>query len=269
MLRNYSFLFIVLFSFHAFSQDKELNNHVYNGNELASKKVFDEAEMSYRKALSTTPGNSKALYNLGNTHYNEKDFDEATQRYFQTQKISDDKFQKHKAFHNMGNIFMQQKEYAKAVEAYKNGLRNNSADDQTRYNYALAKELLENEKQSQKDKDNQKDKKEKEDQKQDNKENKDEKEDGDSENQEKDKKDDDKSKKDGDEDKKKNKKKNQKPKKNQEDDLKKDSPKQKGGLSNQQMKSLLEAMNNQEKKVQDKVNAKKIKGVPIRGKKDW
>ncbi len=35
------------------------------------------------------------------------------------------------------------------------------------------------------------------------------------------------------------------------------------------MKNLLEAMNNQEKKVQDKVNAKKIKGSPIRGKKDW
>ena len=59
------------------------------------------------------------------------------------------------------------------------------------------------------------------------------------------------------------------PKKNQDSDSKKDSPKPKGGLSNQQMKNLLEAMNNQEKKVQDKVNAKKIKGLPIRGKKDW
>ena len=36
-----------------------------------------------------------------------------------------------------------------------------------------------------------------------------------------------------------------------------------------QVQSLLEAMNNQEKKVQDKVNAKKVKGVPVRGKKDW
>mgnify|MGYP001375472920 CR=1 FL=1 len=43
----------------------------------------------------------------------------------------------------------------------------------------------------------------------------------------------------------------------------------KGQLSPQQVQSLLEAMNNQEKKVQDKVNAKKVKGVPVRGKKDW
>ena len=46
------------------------------------------------------------------------------------------------------------------------------------------------------------------------------------------------------------------------------SPKE-GQLSPQQVQSLLEAMNNQEKKVQDKVNAKKVKGVPVRGKKDW
>ena len=53
-------------------------------------------------------------------------------------------------------------------------------------------------------------------------------------------------------------KKNQKPQK----------PKQ-TELSPEQVKSLLEAMNNQEKEVQDKVNAEKIKGTPIRGRKDW
>ena len=45
-------------------------------------------------------------------------------------------------------------------------------------------------------------------------------------------------------------------------------PKQ-GQLSPEQVKSLLEAMNNQEKKVQDKVNAEKVQGTPLRGQKDW
>ena len=149
MFRNYSCLFIILFSIKLISQERDSNNYTFNGNKFAEKEVFDEAEMSYRKAISSKPDNSKALYNLGNTHYKGKDFDEAAQRYFQTQKEADNKFQKHKAFHNMGNVFMQQKEYAKAIEAYKNALRNDSADDQTRYNYALAKELLEKEKQKQ------------------------------------------------------------------------------------------------------------------------
>jgi signal recognition particle receptor subunit beta len=42
-----------------------------------------------------------------------------------------------------------------------------------------------------------------------------------------------------------------------------------GQLSPEQVKSLLEAMNNQEKKVQDKINAKKVKGKPVKTKKDW
>ena len=42
-----------------------------------------------------------------------------------------------------------------------------------------------------------------------------------------------------------------------------------GQLSPQQVKNLLESMNNQEKKVQDKINAKKQKGVKIKSEKDW
>ena len=41
---------------------------------------------------------------------------------------------------------MKKKDYAQAVEAYKNALRSNSEDDETRYNYALAKEFLEGDK---------------------------------------------------------------------------------------------------------------------------
>jgi hypothetical protein len=40
-------------------------------------------------------------------------------------------------------------------------------------------------------------------------------------------------------------------------------------LSPQQVQSLLEAMNNQEKKLQEKMNAKKQKGVPVKNEKDW
>jgi hypothetical protein len=42
-----------------------------------------------------------------------------------------------------------------------------------------------------------------------------------------------------------------------------------GQLSPQQIKNLLEAMNNEEKKVQDKINAKKQKGAQVKSNKDW
>ena len=149
----------------SFAQEGKVTNHIYEGNEEAQNEAYIKAEKSYRKALSLAPEKATALYNLGNTHFLDKKYDEASQRFFQTQKFASSKEDKHRAFHNMGNVYMQKKEYQKAVEAYKNGLRNNPTDEETRYNYALAKELLENEKppeeQEEDDKKDQKDQQDK------------------------------------------------------------------------------------------------------------
>ena len=269
MFRFFFCLFLISFFIGA-AQEAVVNNHIYDGNQLAKESVFDTAEMSYRKALSKAPEKPEALYNLGNTHYKEKNFDEAKQRYFQTQKFSENKSSKHHAFHNMGNVFMQQKDYVKAVESYKNALRNNPEDEQTRYNYALAKELLEKEQQEQEQNQDQKD--------QDDKDQEDKKDqDQDKEGEEGKEKEEDKEGKDGEdsEDKKEEgeEEKEEKPEESKDGKDEKEQqpppkPKQ-GQLSPEQVKSLLEAMNNQEKKVQDKVNAEKIQGVPVRGEKDW
>lgn len=260
------FIFSLNFCF-VLSQTGEVTNHIFDGNEKANEEDYKEAEKSYRKAISLEPEKEVALFNLGNTHFKDKKYDEASQRFFQTQKFASSKQGKHRAFHNMGNVYMQKKEYQKAVEAYKNALRNNSKDEETRYNYALAKELLENEKppeeQEQEDQKDQKDQKDQEkdqekdqDGDQENKDQKNPKKEGDEGDESDDK---------GDPNKEGDQKKEQKPK---EQKPQNDRPKR-GQLSPQQVESLLEAMNNQEKKVQDKINAKKIKGAPARGKKDW
>ena len=144
-IKVFYFLTLMSLSF-GFSQKGKITNHIYDGNKKAETEAYVEAEKSYRKALSLAPEKAEALFNLGNTHFLDKQYEEASQRFFQTQKFAASKEEKHQAFHNMGNVYMQKKEYQKAVEAYKNALRNNPADEETRYNYALAKELLENEK---------------------------------------------------------------------------------------------------------------------------
>ena len=258
--------------------EKEINL-IADGNKGYQNEAYVEAEADYRKALSINSANAKAQHNIGNALYRTKDFDQANQRYFQTQKNSLNKSEKHLAFHNMGNGFMQQKMYEKAVEAYKNALRNNPTDDETRYNYALAKELLEKEKQEQEENQDQQDQNDQNDQndQQDNQDDKegDQKEkpseDGE-EGDEKENKDDQENK---DKDEKENKdKEKEDPKKPKDDkgknkDQKKPPPPRPGQISPEQVKSLLEAMNQQEKNVQDKVNAEKAKGVPVKTKKDW
>ena len=250
------------------AQEGAVTNHIYEGNNKVEEAALGEAEKAYRKALSLAPEKATALYNLGNTHFLDAQFEEASQRYFQTQKFAASKEEKHKAFHNMGNVFMKKKDYQKAVEAYKNALRNNPSDEETRYNFALAKELLDKEKPPQEqEQDDKKDQQDKE-QEQENKDQKDQE--GDQEN--KNEKDPNKEGNEGDNQKDEGAPKNPGDQKKKEQDSpnnKKQQPPTKGQLSAQQIQSLLEAMNNQEKKVQDKVNAKKVKGTPVRGKKDW
>jgi len=254
------FSLVLIFPLLIYSQKGDIINHIYEGNEEADQEKYSEAEIKYRKALSISPEETKALFNLGNTHFNDKDFDEASQRFFQTQKFSKDKNEKHMAFHNMGNVFMKKKDYAKAVESYKNALRNNPKDDETRYNYALAKELLEKENQKDKDKDKNKDRENKEDKnKSDKKEDKNDKDDENKEDKSKNK----------NKDKKDKSKKNQNDRSKNENDQNQERKRKPGQLSPEQIKSILEAMSNQEKNVQKKINAKKVKGSPIKNVKDW
>jgi tetratricopeptide (TPR) repeat protein len=261
---KYIYLLLLSVSYSLISQDNSIDNDLYKGNEKVKSEDYLGAEIDYRIALSKSPKTSKALFNLGNTQYQANAYDEAAQQFFRTQKFSNKKSEKHVALHNMGNVYMKKKEYAKAVESYKSALRNNPSDDETRYNYALAKSLLKDENKDnddKKDQDKEKNEENKNNDKGKNDENKnpsDKDQNGDD---EKDKKQNDSDKKD----------KNQSNDKN-EKDSDKSNPEQKrnpGQLSPEQVKSLLEAMNNQEKKVQDKINAKKVKGKPVKTKKDW
>ena len=205
----------------------------------------------YRISNSKFPNRSVAPFNLGNAIYKQNQPSEAKYAYAKALKNARSRVQKHKAFHNLGNAFMKEKNYTEAVEAYKNALRNGPSDEETRYNFALAKKMLkENPPKDNKDKDKKDKNKDKDKKDQDKK-------DQDKKDQDKDKKDD-KDKK-GDQNK-------DKEGKDKED--KKPQPKP-GGISKERLNNLLDAVNNEEKKVQDKVNAKKVKGQPTKTEKDW
>lgn len=251
----YSLLF---FSFALSAQEKDKN--LPKGNEDFKEKKYAEAEAEYRISLSKSPKKAISSYNLGNTIYRLNQPSEAKLAYVKTIENAKTKAEKHKAFHNIGNIFMKEKRYSDAVEAYKNALRNNPKDEETRYNYALAKEYLKNNPEPPKD-DKKKDDKNKDkdkDKKEGDKDKKDDKGDGD--------KDKDKDKGKGDD--KKDEGKNDGDKKGKDDGDGEPKP-QPGSPSKQRIDNLLDAVNNEEKKIQDKVNAKKVKGKPVQTEKDW
>lgn len=223
--------------------NKESNNLTLDGNIEYVEDNLIEAEALYRKSISKDSMNLAAKYNLGNSFYSNKLNEEALNQYRLSIKNSNDKSTLHKSYHNLGNLYMQSEDYQNAMDSFKNALLNNPKDDETRYNYVLAKELLKNQDNNKKDdKDNKNDK-----DKKDNKENKkgEDKEDK----KEKDKQ---KNNRNNDAD---NSDKNKKPKQNK--------------ISPNQLENLLKAMDNEEKNVLKKVNKNKMKGKPIKNKKDW
>ncbi|WP_452224873.1 tetratricopeptide repeat protein [Lacinutrix chionoecetis] len=272
--------YILLFAVAiAFSQQEEnektlqklnqkSNNLISEANDLASNDDFVSAEMEYRKAISVKPNSVAGTYNLGHQYYQKGNYEEALFRNQQAIKYAEEKKEKHRAFHNIGNILMQEKKCSEAVEAFKNALRNDPTDEETRYNFALAKECAKNQEPPQEEDnkdDKEKDKKENEDQKDNQQEDQ-----GDNKEDNKDQGDDDK--KEGEDNEDEGKPDEEKEKDGKGDDEKKEQPKpqnQPGQLSPQQIKNLLEAMDNQEQKVQEKMNAEKAKGAKIQTEKDW
>src|SRR5690606_16418323 len=122
---------------------RETNKLLKIAEEDLSENDFASAEASYRKAVAKNPDNVTAKYNMANMYYGKEKPSQAASRLNQAAKIAETKEDKHKIYHNLGNSFMEQKKYKEAVEAYKNALRNNPKDEETRYNYALAKKMLE------------------------------------------------------------------------------------------------------------------------------
>ena len=226
VLRFFVLFFIFLLNPLSAQQNKKV---IIEGNKNYENKKYNEAEKDYKKALQQNKNNNTSIYNLGNTYYQEGKYEEAANQ-FQSlthQPVAKDTMAG--IYHNLGNSLLKQKKFEESINAYKNALKNNPNDDETRYNLAYAQKMLRQKQQQQKN-----DK---------NKENKD-----------------DKNKKD-------KKEKEKKDDKNKKDKEKKEQQQQ-NNISKEYAQRLLDALQNDEKNVQDKVKKGKV-GVKVQIEKDW
>ena len=121
--------------------------YVRQGNKQYRSGDYANAEVSYRKALEKNDRNAQALYNLGNALMAQNKDSAAIME-----------LRKSKAFHNVGFICQRHRMYGEAIEAYKQSLRLNPHDDETRYNLELCKRQQKNQPQQQQQQGNDKDK---------------------------------------------------------------------------------------------------------------
>ena len=238
-----------------------------------------KAEQLFRKATAIDTAYAEAPYNLGTTLYKENHIEEAFGHLKEAANRSSQPDLSHKAFHNIGNVYMQKEEYDNAIEAYKQALRNDPTDEETRYNLALAKKNKEEQEQQQEQDQDQNQDQDQQDQQenQENKENDQEDQEGDQEKEgdqgdskEKEKESEEEK---GDGSEKEEQKKGEGDQKQEqgkrpEDKQPQGNPKPQE-LSKQQIENLLQALQNEENKVQEKMNAKKVQGRKLKVEKDW
>ena len=115
--------------------------HVRQGNRLYQKGDFEHAEVSYSKAAEKNNKNSQAHYNLGCALMEQKKDSAAVNEFQKAGQLETVPMRKFQSYHNMGFICQRNQMYGEAIEAYKQALRINPADDETRYNLELCKKM--------------------------------------------------------------------------------------------------------------------------------
>ncbi len=137
--------FLLLIVSAVYSQKER--KYIRNGNQDYLKNEFEESELSYRKAVenqSDSSGAYKASFNLSDALYKQEKFPEAINQLNYLTSQQKNKEDLAKVYHNLGNSYLSSGEIEKSIDAYKNALRNNPNDKETKYNLAYAQHLIKN-----------------------------------------------------------------------------------------------------------------------------
>jgi Ca-activated chloride channel family protein len=125
------------------------------GNQFYKDGQFEQAEMQYRKALETEPENTTALYNLSNALHRQKKYEDAAKVAATFYKATKDTALKSAGYYNEGVSYSKLNNLEASIESYKNALRLNPNDKESRENLQKALLQLKN-KQQKKDEKKQK-----------------------------------------------------------------------------------------------------------------
>lgn len=194
---------------------------------------FGKAEMEYRKALEKKPNDLQWNFNLADALYKQMKFKEAASSFEEIAKQKEEPVEKARAYHNLGNSLLMQQQIDESIEAYKKALRQNPGDLDTKYNLAYAQMLKQQQQQQQQNQDQNKDQNQ-------------------------------------DQNKDQNKDQNQDQNQDQNKQNQDNQPQPQNKISKEIAEQLLQALQNDERNVQDKVKKEKAQQArQAKVEKDW
>ena len=237
---NYRVITIVIatvasmLSFDAYSQKMPERHLVRKGNRQYERGNYDTSVDNYSRALQENPECFEAKFNTANVQFRKELIDKSEQT---LRKLAQDStrtdLERADVSYNLGNTLFVQQRLEEALDCYRNAMRLNPDDKEAKFNYALTKELLKQQQNQQQQQQNQ-------DQNQDQNQNQDQQQQEQPQDQQE---------------------------KEQNQDQKEQEQQSEQQISEQEQQAMLEAIQAQEDKTQDKLKEKK--GVLIRGGKNW
>ena len=153
-----------LLTFLAFSAVGQKNPEIYKGNELYRKQQYDKAVVEYEKALSKDKTNPTANFNEGNALFRQNKFEDAAKTFDNAIVNASDKNVQQQSFYNKGVSMIKQQKLEESIQSWKEALKLNPNDKETRDNLekALRELRKKQEQEKQQKKEQKKDKKEQE-----------------------------------------------------------------------------------------------------------
>lgn len=258
MTRIFFLISFLIFS-HVMVFAQQERKYIRHGNREYEKAKIDsvtvdttkyqQAEVEYRKALDVEPNNWDAIYNLANSLLKQGKYPEAAKQYMAAAGMyNPDKEQMAMAYHNLGNAHLLSNQLNEAIEAFKNSLRNNPNDYETKYNLAWALDKLKQQQNQQQDQNQ--DKQDPEQKNQDEQKNQNQNQDQQEQEQEKQQQ-------------------QQQEQQQNQQEQQQQAQDQEQQISKEDALRILEALQNDEKEVQEKVQKQKVQPKKRTTQKDW
>ena len=123
--------------------------YIRQGNKQYKEGAYDESEILYRKALEKKEQSYSGEFNLGDALYKQEKYSDAARDFSRLAENQKDPIKLSELYHNLGNSMLKANQLETSIEAYKEALRNNPADDETRHNLAYAQRMLQQQQQQQ------------------------------------------------------------------------------------------------------------------------
>lgn len=212
----------------------QVNSLLKDGNISYANKNYGEAEKSYNKALDKDPDSYIANFNKGDALFKQGKYKEAAGYFNRASGLEKDRNKDEEGYYNMANSYLKQKDYTESISAYKKALKINPDDLHAKYNlsYAIAERNKQQKQQQSQSKNQQGDQK--------------------------------------------NKDKNQSAQNQPKNNTKRNNQpyqntpsKDESGISNEEAEQILNAINNNEEKIRQRLYDNNNKGEPYKTDKPW